>query len=218
MIIMEIPDIFIEKSFDVTFILLLCTTLLTSLASVQPKLENKQDIIALQLSSFVTAIASIHYYLMRSAVKGDRVIYYRYLDWFFTTPILLMELCILLKITDTTILKKVVFWNTCMLFFGFLGEINILSRRLACGLGFLCFGILYNTIYKQVERNNKDPDNKKGSLQILHAFMIVWSVYGLVFLFNDEAPRIVAYNVLDLCTKALFGVFIYLKTLDLKSS
>ena len=65
-----------NKSYEVTFIMMVCITVLTYIRSIQTNPESKYSL-ALQLSSFVTMIASMHYYLMiqnknNSIVSDDR--------------------------------------------------------------------------------------------------------------------------------------------------
>ena len=77
------------KSYQITFLMLICISLLTGLRSLQEDLTDTKRL-SLQLSTFVTSVASFHYFYMLRSV--ERVISYRYFDWLFTTPVLLIDL------------------------------------------------------------------------------------------------------------------------------
>lgn len=197
-------NLFVEKTYDVTLILMACTTLLTGLGSTNPiELRAKVD---LQLSTMVTAIASCHYVLMRSA-GTNRSIIFRYLDWFFTTPLLLLKF---LRDTDNEkIIQKVVTWNLMMLLVGFLGELGYVDRTVACAIG---FGLLL-MMYKETITSARTKDHVK-----VKTFYLLWSAYGLVYLQTDVEFRIIAYNLLDLLSKAGYGFISFLAIHELHTA
>lgn len=169
----------------------------------------------LQLSSFVTFIASMHYFLM--IVSNDNVVSYRYFDWFFTTPVLLIDLCLILGIYDKYFLFEIVIYNCLMLLFGYLGEINVLSMLTSTILGFIPFVLLFYKIYNRL-KNNKDTDDQKyltfeNKKKLLLAFVTLWSLYGLNNIIKNLYIKNLIYNILDFITKGAFGLFIYSKSL-----
>lgn len=169
----------------------------------------------LQLSSFVTFIASMHYFLM--IVSNDNVVSYRYFDWFFTTPVLLIDLCLILGIYDKYFLFEIVIYNCVMLLFGYLGEINVLSMLTSTILGFIPFVLLFYKIYNRL-KNNKDTDDQKyltfeNKKKLLLAFVTLWSLYGLNNIVKNLYIKNLIYNILDFITKGAFGLFIYSKSL-----
>jgi len=70
----------IDKSYELNFIMLVSITILVFIRSIQHNLTDKKRV-SLQLSAFVTMIASLHYYLM--VINKTNVNIYRYFDWFF---------------------------------------------------------------------------------------------------------------------------------------
>lgn len=207
----------LNKSYQINLIMFIAITMLTIIRSF----DNISDIknLQLQLSSFVTFVAAMHYFLM--ILSKDNVVSYRYFDWFFTTPVLLIDLCLILGIYDTYFLLEIVAYNSLMLLFGYLGEINVLSILSSTILGFIPFIILFYKIYTKL--NNKNNDSKESDdnvdlsydhkNKLLLAFVIMWSLYGLNHLVSNLYIKNFTYNILDFITKGAFGLFIYAKSL-----
>lgn len=221
----------LNKSYQINLIMFIAITMLTLIRSFDDVSYIKN--LQLQLSSFVTFVAAMHYFLM--IISKENVVSYRYFDWFFTTPILLIDLCLILGIYNKYFLLEIVIYNSLMLLFGYLGEIKILSILSSTILGFIPFIILFYKIYSKL--NNKDPDqdhnnddNKNennlskeddaekdlsndNKNKLLLAFVIMWSLYGLNHLVPNLYIKNFTYNILDFITKGAFGLFIYAKSL-----
>ena len=144
----------------------------------------------------------------------------RYIDWFITTPSMLITLMIYLiylnkkaenKINDLdffTLLKEnsnifipVVLLNWLMLLFGYLGEIRIIPVLIGVFLGFIPFLIYYYIIYV-----NYVTQNTNGYLLFWY-FFFFWSLYGVVAMLPYYAKN-AFYNILDLFAKNFFGIFL----------
>lgn len=76
----------LNKSYQIYLIMFIAITMLTLIRSFDDLSYIKN--LQLQLSSFVTFVAAMHYFLM--IISKENVVSYRYFDWFFTTPILLI--------------------------------------------------------------------------------------------------------------------------------
>ena len=203
-----------NKSYEVTFIMMVCITVLTYIRSIQTNPESKYSL-ALQLSSFVTMIASMHYYLMIQ--NKNNVHTYRYFDWFFTTPILLIELCLLLDIFDTQFLAEIILYNTLMLLIGFAGEVGYLSLMTSTAAGFLPLLLMFWRIKSKVDAEQTDHIGSEAGRTrkntILNTFFGLWSAYGLNNLVTNRIVSNSLFNLLDFLTKGAFGLFIYSETL-----
>jgi hypothetical protein len=144
----------------------------------------------------------------------------RYLDWFLTTPTMLITLIfylIFLKYKDINISKTLNFFkllneefhnisiilslNWLMLLFGYLGEINLIPVLLGVSLGFIPFIIYYYIIYQKYALLSDD------GLKIFFYFFVIWSLYGIVALLPYKLKN-TFYNILDLFSKNFFGIFI----------
>jgi len=189
---------FIEKSYEVAFILLVCVSIITSLRSL--RVNNELDQLKLQLSTMITSIASFHYYLMLNRIEN--VVAYRYLDWFFTTPLLLIDLCITVGITDKKLITELIAYNTAMITTGFLGEIQMISRMNGTILGFIPLYFIFKKIYDNMEKT-------KENITLFYSFTGLWITYGVVYTLPQEEIRNVSYNVLDVFSKGAFGMYLY---------
>ena len=94
-----------------------------------------------------------------------------------------------------------------MLLFGYLGETGKMEYWIALLLGFLCYAAL---MYFLWEKYVKDSD--EASKNVYYVFVTIWGLYGLAYLLKTRGKNI-AYNVLDLISKAGFGVLIWLSML-----
>jgi hypothetical protein len=163
---------------------------------------------------------SFYFWLAYNFTKILNVTPKRYIDWFITTPTMLITLMLYLiylnkKTTDETsnlefftllkdnsyIFISVVLLNWLMLLFGYLGEMNIIPVFLGVILGFIPFLIYYYMIYV-----NYVTENTNGYLLFWY-FFFFWSLYGVVaglpyYLKNSF------YNILDLFAKNFFGLFL----------
>ena len=145
----------------------------------------------------------------------------RYLDWAITTPTMLITLMFYLiflerreKKEDTTglnfvdlaiengnTISNVFILNWAMLFFGYLGEMNILSTLTGVLLGFIPFLLYYYIIYQ------KYAVGSSTGIKIFWYFFIFWSIYGIVALLPYYLKNGL-YNILDLFAKNFFGLFL----------
>lgn len=213
------------KSYQITFLMLICISLLTGIRSLQDELTTTKRL-SLQLSTFVTSIASFHYFYMLQSV--ERVISYRYFDWLFTTPLLLIDLVILLfeKLPTLVFMIEIILYNTCMLGIGYLGEIGTLSMLNSMWIGFIPFILMFYRIYqRKVYIQNKDTNMVSNNdirsnttlqytfnttqLGIFITFILLWGSYGITHSIKHKTNRQTIYNILDLITKGFFGLFIY---------
>lgn len=199
--------------------MLICISLLTGLRSLQYDLTDTKRL-SLQLSTFVTSIASFHYFYMLKSI--ERVISYRYFDWFFTTPILLIDLMLILfqQIPNIGFMIEIIVYNTIMLGFGYLGEIGKMSMFNSMWIGFIPFIYMFYRIVERKkefkkelkEENTNQTDTPlftNTQLGLFITFIALWSGYGINHILPNETKRQLIYNILDLITKGFFGIFIY---------
>jgi len=144
----------------------------------------------------------------------------RYIDWFITTPTMLITLMVYLiylnkKVENKTgelelfaVLKEnsdvfvpVVVLNWLMLLFGYLGETGTINVLLGVFLGFIPFLIYYYMIYV-----NYVTQNTNGYLLFWY-FFFFWSLYGVVAVLPYYIKN-AFYNILDLFAKNFFGIFL----------
>lgn len=168
----------------------------------------------LQVETSVQIIELIFYiWMVYNITNITNITQYRYADWFFTTPIMLVSLMAFIDDKTKNVfeyIKKekkevliILFSNTLMLLFGFLGEIEYLNARLSLILGFIPFIFYYYKIYEKLEINNQ---NKYKKL-LYWSYFIFWSLYGVAAGLEYDVKNTM-YNILDLFAKNLFGIFL----------
>jgi bacteriorhodopsin len=138
---------------------------------------------------------------------------YRYIDWTFTTPLMLITLMAYMRgstgrLTDflsnnVGSIVTVCSLNALMLLSGFLGEIGLLPILLTTAMGFIPFATYFGYIYENFVPD-EDTDYKRT---VFFWFVGFWALYGLFALFSYTAKN-VSYNILDLFAKNFFGVFL----------
>ena len=207
------------------FIGLLC------IYGLQIKLSNQDQIIheILLLETIVQIIEFTFYVWLIYNFKNINydVTYTRYFDWVITTPTMLLSIILfmvyienkdkkIVKFTETIEENKepllvIFFSNFLMLLFGFLGEIKKINKMLSFSLGSIMFVICYYTIYKNFLGTNQINS------YLFFITLTIWSLYGIAFLFPYVLKNI-SYNILDIFSKNINGLFIFVFTLYISNS
>ncbi len=212
----------LEKfTFKMSVIIQLFGIIITPIGLLIPIKKNKISLYeCLKLETIVNVIELLSYLIIFLFIyKVPDISYMRYYDWFITTPLLLLSVIIYFHYIngekDTTINKviknhkknytKIVIYNLLMLLSGFLGELKILPRYFSTIIGFIFFILLFKEL-KKFTFNNKDNET------FYNYFMILWSFYGISFMFNSKIKN-TCYNILDLFSKTFYGLFILYKYL-----
>ena len=212
----------LEKfTFKLSVIIQLVGIIITPIGLIIPKKKNKIALYeCLKLENIVNVIELLSYLIIFLFIyKVPDVSYMRYYDWFITTPLLLLSVIIYFyyldgkkNITISEVLKnnrqiytKIVIYNLLMLLSGFLGELKILPRYFSTFIGFVFFILLFKEL-KKLTFNNKECET------FYNYFMILWSLYGISYMFNSKIKN-TGYNILDLFSKTLYGLFILYKYL-----
>jgi bacteriorhodopsin len=200
-----------KLTFNLAFILLIGSSILTGFESFNtfPK-EILPLKYILSIETCVTIIASIAYYL----------------DWFATTPLLLISLIIYLsylknkyendKTIDTNddtfniILKDkkvliIILLNFLMLVLGYMGESKFMNYILANILGFIPFIIFLYIIWANY--------CNKSNIHVFIIFTVIWTMYGIVYFFGNNSKNIM-YNILDIIAKGGFGLLVWYQVIQ----
>jgi len=221
-----------KLTFNLAYILLIGSSFLTGFGSLN---TFPKEILALKyilsIETCVTIIASIAYsFLIKSyTVKQNfELTFYRYLDWFATTPLLLISLIIYLSYiknkyennktietdddTFNIVLKDnnvliIILLNLAMLVFGYMGEFRVMNFMLANILGFIPFILMLYIIWKNY--------CNQSNIIVFIVFSIIWSMYGIVYFFDNNSKNI-TYNILDIIAKVGFGILIWYQVIQYK--
>lgn len=147
------------------------------------------------------------------------VTYVRYFDWFLSTPIMLISTTFFMrylaskslnqKMTIKNIIKtnwiellKIGVSNVFMLLFGFLAEINIITRTNGLIFGSLAFLYTFYVIYSEF------VDNNNTNKILFYTMFTIWALYGVAYMFPYITKNTI-YNYLDVVSKNFYGLFIY---------
>lgn len=204
-------------TFFAAFLFLSGTTLITLLAAISANANDQAYLKNAFISeTAVNIIASVTYYYFMIYLYADKltlenVTSIRYLDWAFTTPLLLISFVLFTGYSskrgqglDFQPLIYIIILNLGMLFFGYLGEIKKYDFYGCLVLGFICYALLMYFLYDKYVRD-EDDDAKT----LYGIFLALWGFYGIAYLLPIRSKNI-AYNILDLISKAGFGVFMWL--------
>jgi bacteriorhodopsin len=178
-----------------------------------------QDILSLEL--LVQSVELLFYlylvYVIFTKQISSSITSHRYLDWFITTPTMLISFAIFFKYLKQPTRKirlfesmkeekvnliKLVFGNALMLLFGFLAETSQIPKYVGVSLGFLPFAYIFKILYAEYARGNT------VSLVLYYFSFIIWGLYGVSAVL-PFASKNTMYNILDLLAKNAYGLFLY---------
>ena len=186
--------------------------------AINVEIESKDELLKdlLKVELFVQIIEFMFYVWLIFYFKktSQNITPFRYLDWAVTTPLMLISLSAFLNHDGKTArlsdflsdhidsVIKIVLLNASMLFFGFIGELGYLNKYVSTGLGFIPFFLNFKYI--------KDTFLHSDDIQkifLFYWFVIVWGMYG-VFAVMSYTIKNTGYNILDIFSKNVFGVFL----------
>tara|TARA_A100001015_G_C15021592_1_gene728289 strand:- start:2060 stop:2758 length:699 start_codon:yes stop_codon:yes gene_type:complete len=217
------PDTLVAKTIYASLAIQIITTII-SLDGLFKKLKQKDLVLKeiLVLEGIVQLIESGFYIWVIFAIHDlYKVTPRRYIDWTFSTPIMLISTIVFMKYQeyrenniDKTFkmfdffkenknnIVKIFVYNGLMLLCGFLGEAGIIDKRIGIPLGFVFFYLSFNLIYQEYAK--KSELGKK----LFTFLVIVWGLYGVAAM-TDLKTKNISYNILDIIAKNFYGLFIY---------
>ncbi len=149
----------------------------------------------------------------------------RYIDWFITTPTMLLSTIIFLKYLEfkenkskegfesggikfgefvsehRKLILLLVLSNAMMLYFGYMVESGKMDKTLGISLGFVFLIITFGYMYKEFAI--------KSSLgnKLFKFMFVIWALYGIAAIFSFYYKNI-TYNFLDIFAKNFFGLLL----------
>ena len=203
----------IKNTFSITYTLLLTTAVITFIEAIRtpnPKIRH-----ILNLETCISCVACYFYSIFiikinKKNIDWKNITETRYIDWSITTPMMLLALCLVLSMNSNTIIHlkiiaSIIILNYIMLLLGYLGEIKKISRNIATFLGFIPFLFMYFIIFI----NYVKPKYSRANYVIFGIYFIVWSLYGIVYLFDEETKNGIT-NILDLTAKCIVGLGLWM--------
>ena len=199
---------YIKLTFTVTYILLLTTAAITFIEAMRTSSATVRHI--LNLETAISLIAGYFYSVFvekmnQKKLDLNEITIIRYMDWSFTTPIMMLVLLLVLsgnikKSVPLSLLLVVVGLNYAMLYAGYLGEIGQLDRWTAWGAGFVAFFAMFGLVYQ-----NFITTYNLSNYILFGLYLIIWSLYG-VFYMTNEITKNIGMNVLDCIAKCFVGL------------
>ena len=209
-------------SFFVQIITLIIGLVIVFLTNVTP--SNLLIREALILENLVHIIEGSFYiwfiYFYTKNVDKEDIAHYRYYDWFFSTPIMIISTVAYFHYNNTklistssgsslysffkTDIKKIselLFYNFNMLFIGYLQELKLISLAISTVVGFFFFGLLFLKMFIYYVKNNS------ANYLIFYLMLFIWGLYGIAALYKNKIKN-ASYNILDVFSKNFFGLFL----------
>ena len=196
---------------------------------------------ALTITGLVTFIAFYHYWRIFDSwdaaydVVGGVVtatgatfnVAYRYVDWLLTVPLLLIELILVMRLSQRETISKSLSLGTAaalMILLGYPGEVSggIDNTRLIWGaLSMIPFLYIVFTLFVSLgDAIARQPDSARGLVRLARNVTVIsWFFYPIVYfapfaltLSGGTATTVIelGYTIADITAKALFGVLIYI--------
>ncbi|MEK9987151.1 MAG: bacteriorhodopsin-like [Aquiluna sp.] len=223
--------VFNMLSLGIASMLFTTTFLLVARERVLPRYR-----MAVMVSATVTAIAAYHYFRMfdsfvhafgPDAVAGASYnVGYRYVDWFLTVPLLLVETVAVLALArqaQSSLLVRLVPAAALMIALGYPGDSGMTMGREPSVWGLLStipflyiLYVLFVELGKSLERQSEAVQRKIKELRLL--LLATWGVYPIAFIANMNATgfdetgfvlRETGYTIADILAKCLFGLMIF---------
>jgi len=203
---------------------------------------------AVMVSATVTSIAAYHYFRMfdsfnesygadgataQSAFEGYNV-GYRYVDWFLTVPLLLVELVAVMGLAraiQSSLLKRLVPAAAAMIVLGYPGDMKVDFNGAAAGLGIdpsiwgllstIPFLYIMYVLFIEIGKSLAAQSAKvQGLLKTARTLLVAtWGVYPITFIlamndmgapsFEAVVSREVGYTIADILAKCAFGLLIF---------
>ena len=198
----------LRNSFTASYLVLMGYTGLTAIEALRtPTVEIRH---IMNIETTVSLVAALVYGIFHEMLKAptidlSQITKMRYIDWSITTPLIILVLTLFytgINHPSYKVFLLLVGLNWGMLGSGYLGEAGTISKWTGFGLGFLFFGLMLLVLFVTCVADKKNHI-------MFWIFALIWTGYGIAYLAEEETKNI-AYNGLDVVSKALFGVVLFL--------
>ena len=216
-------DYIVKDSLVLSFFVQIITLIIGLLIVFLTNVTQSNTLIreALILENLVQIIEGSFYiwfiYFYTKNVDKEDIARYRYYDWFFSTPIMiistvayfhynntkLISTSSLISFVKTNIEKisELLFYNFNMLFVGYLQELKLITLTISTIVGFFFFGLLFYKMFIYYVKNNS------ANYLIFYLMLFIWGLYGIAALYKNKIKN-ASYNILDVFSKNFFGLFL----------
>jgi sensory rhodopsin len=189
--------------------------------------KNERWQILHTLNFFICLIAAGLYLAMAfglgvNIINGRPTYWVRFLTWFFSTPLLLLDLTFLGK-TSLPITGSLLGANAYMLATGLVATVtpkpmSYIWYIVSCAAYLAIIYLLVQPYRVQAER--KHPRSKQAFRKLVTVHLVLWTLYPIVWILSPEGfssfgqgSETMFYTLLDIASKVGFG-FLSLNTLS----
>eukprot|EP00741_Cyanophora_paradoxa_P007762 tig00001206_g7510.t1 len=150
-----------------------------------------------------------------------RVFYFaRYIDWTFSTPLILLDLALLAG-TSIATAAMLCFADVMMIVTGLLGALSMSGTKWGwfafSSVGFIAILISLVTTLRKAAREKSPEVEKTYNILVLLVFL-TWPIYPIIWIIGQGTKsihidaEIIVFSVTDCCAKGLFGLVLLLST------
>ena len=184
---------------------------------------------SITVAGLITGIAFINYMYMRDGwvLTNDSPTEYRYIDWFITMPLQMVEFYLILAVVrkiPNRIFLKLLIGSLVMVTGWYAGQAGHINRILGfvIGIGGWIY-VLYEIFSGEAGRAAAKSGNKPfvTAFNTLRMIVIVgWAIYPLGYIFGylnggvDDNALSVIYNLADFLNKITFGLVIWVAAMQ----
>jgi len=209
-----------KNSFYGVFYFMIFALIITTISSILTKNPFHRRILIIEI--LITGISSFMYYLFTNNISKYFTLQHkekedidltvvdklRYNGWIFTTPLMLIALCLVLQNSTKIQLKPflmftIIILDYIMLLFGYLGELNIINKLPSMILGFVPFFVIFYLIFNTFMLKSYNPFN----YLIFGIYFIIWAGYGVSYIFEEKTKNILM-NIFDCLSKAVVAIIL----------
>lgn len=180
---------------------------------VPPDKNIFRELLKIELG--VQTVEFVYYVWLVSNLSNPSITITRYIDWFITTPTMLLTLMAYLEQKSSSVqefyakhkhfILEVLGLNMLMLVIGLLGETGVISSTTSVLIGFVPFVIYFYMIREKFLVTDDPSTWDRDALYWFYAS--TWSLYGVAALLPFRQKN-TFYNVLDLFAKNVLGLFL----------
>ncbi len=226
---------FVYNAFSFTLAAMAAATLFFWISRSQVSINYKT---ALTISGLVTAIAAYHYFRIFNSWEAAYIVRsgtitvtgfafndaYRYVDWLLTVPLLLIELVLVMRLSQAETTSRSLRLGAAaalMIILGYPGEIaaDNATRALWGTLSTLPFLYIVWTLFKGLgDSINRQPESVRGLIKQARLLTFAsWGFYPLVYMlpFTGLGGGAVTtgvqigYTLADIISKVGLGILVY---------
>jgi bacteriorhodopsin len=202
------PKSLLRNTFSTSYLVLFGYTIITLVEALRTSIPGVRHI--MNIETAVSIIAGFVYSQFQEMMKQpipdfDAILQLRYVDWSITTPLIILALLLFYNGSNNVpfiTYLLIVALDYGMLASGYMGETGMVSKLNGSLVGFGFFLAMLVLIYSCCIGKNNNPS-------IFIVFALLWTGYGIAYWLDEESKNI-AYNLLDVCSKAIFGIILWL--------